>query len=96
MLATVIFDLTVAILLGVAYSAILYIAKSSQIGVSFSDIDANKLRTVEGKPPVLETTGVVYVTGSLFFGAVDEFNRPHGGNARLRPCDLLPARHAEY
>lgn len=48
MLATVIFDLTVAILLGVAYSAILYIAKSSQIGVSFSDIDANKLRTVEG------------------------------------------------
>ena len=67
MLATVIFDLTVAILLGVAYSAILYIAKS--------DIDANKLRTVEGKPPVLETTGVVYVTGSLFFGAVDEFNR---------------------
>ena len=75
MLATVIFDLTVAILLGVAYSAILYIARSSQIGVSFSDIDANKLRTVEGKPPVLETTGVVYVTGSLFFGAVDEFNR---------------------
>ena len=75
MLATVIFDLTVAILLGVAYSAILYIAKSSRIGVSFSDIDANKLRTVEGKPPVLETTGVVYVTGSLFFGAVDEFNR---------------------
>ncbi len=33
------------------------------------------LATVEGKPPVLETTGVVYVTGSLFFGAVDEFNR---------------------
>ena len=75
MLATVIFDLTVAILLGVAYSAVLYIAKSSRIGVSFSDIDANKLRTVEGKPPVLETTGVVYVIGSLFFGAVDEFNR---------------------
>ena len=69
MLATVIFDLTVAILLGVAYSAVLYIAKSSRIGVSFSDIDANKLRTVEGKPPVLETTGVVYVIGSLFFGA---------------------------
>ena len=73
MLATVIFDLTVAILLGVAYSAILYIAKSSRIGVIFSDIDANKLRTVDAPPA--ETTGVVYVTGSLFFGAVDEFNR---------------------
>ena len=70
-----VFLLASMFLLGVAYSAILYIAKSSQIGVSFSDIDANKLRTVEGKPPVLETTGVVYVTGSLFFGAVDEFNR---------------------
>ena len=59
MLATVIFDLTVAILLGVAYSAILYIAKSSQIGVSFSDIDANKLRgmpniDVSGAQAVLE------------------------------------------
>lgn len=79
MLATVIFDLTVAILLGVAYSAILYIAKSSQIGVSFSDIDANKLRTVEGKPPVLETTGVVYVTGSR--SSARWMNQPpHGGS----------------
>ena len=44
MLATVVFDLTVAIILGVIYSAI------------------------------LDSAGVVYVTGSLFFGAVDEFN----------------------
>ena len=74
MLATVIFDLTVAILLGVVYSAILYMAKSSHIHVNFSDIDANKLRSVEGKPPILETAGVAYITGALFFGAVDEFN----------------------
>ena len=74
MIATVVFDLTVAIILGVVYSAILYMAKSSKIRVSFSDIDANKLRSVDGKPPILETAGVVYVTGPLFFGAVDEFN----------------------
>ena len=74
MLATVVFDLTVAILLGVVYSAILYMAKSSHIHVNFSDIDANKLRSVEGKPPILETSGVAYITGALFFGAVDEFN----------------------
>ena len=74
MVATVIFDLTVAILLGVVYSAILYMAKSSHIHVNFSDIDANKLRSVEGKPPILETSGVAYITGALFFGAVDEFN----------------------
>ena len=49
-------------------------AKSSHIHVNFSDIDANKLRSVEGKPPILETSGVAYITGALFFGAVDEFN----------------------
>ncbi|MBS7315298.1 MAG: SulP family inorganic anion transporter [Clostridiaceae bacterium] len=74
MAATVIFDLTVAILLGALYSALLYIAKSSHIKVSFSSIDANRLRTIEGKEPILETAGVAYITGPLFFGAVDEFN----------------------
>ncbi len=42
--------------------------------VVFSAIDANKLRAIEGKPPILESAGVAYVTGALFFGAVDNFN----------------------
>lgn len=75
MIATVVFDLTVAILLGVIYSAILYMAKSSRIRVAYSDIDSSRLREDVGKSPLLESAGVVYVTGSLFFGAVDEFNR---------------------
>ncbi len=37
MVATVVFDLTVAILLGVVYSAILYMAKSSHIHINFSE-----------------------------------------------------------
>ena len=74
MVATVVFDLTVAIILGVVYSAILYMAKSSHIRINFSSIDTNKLRSVDGKPPILETSGVAYITGALFFGAVDEFN----------------------
>ena len=74
MLATVLFDLTVAILLGVIYSAILYVAKTSRIAVSFSAIDANRLRSDVGKKPVLDSAGVAYITGALFFGAVDEFN----------------------
>ena len=74
-LLTVLFDLTVAILLGVIYSAILYMAKSSRIRVAYSDIDSSRLREDVGKSPLLESAGVVYVTGSLFFGAVDEFNR---------------------
>ncbi|HAL11768.1 MAG TPA: SulP family inorganic anion transporter [Ruminococcaceae bacterium] len=74
MLATVVFNLTVAILLGVIYSAILYMAKSSRIHVAFSTIDSSRLRGDIGKSPALDSAGVVYVTGSLFFGAVDEFN----------------------
>ena len=46
MVATVVFDLTVAIILGVVYSAILYMAKSSHIRINFSSIDTNKLRSV--------------------------------------------------
>lgn len=74
MVATVVFDLTVAILLGVLYSALLYMAKSSMIRINFSGIDANKLRALKKKTPILETAGVAYITGALFFGAVDEFN----------------------
>ncbi len=74
MAATVVFDLTTAIILGVVYSAILYMANSSKIRVTFSEMDTNKLRSIEGKGPIHETAGVAYVTGPLFFGAVDEFN----------------------
>ena len=94
MIATVVFDLTVAILLGVIYSAILYMAKSSQIRVSFSAIDANKLRAIDGKPPILESAGGVCDRRAVF-RCGGQFQSPHGGNAFLRPCDPLAARHAE-
>ncbi len=73
MVATVVADLTVAILVGIVYSAILYIAKASHINVSFSHIDASRLPGESAA--AMPNAGVAYVTGSLFFGAVDEFNR---------------------
>ena len=75
MAATVIADLTVAILVGIVYSALLYIAKASHIRVSFSDIDSARLKNARGQAPLRQYAGVAYVTGSLFFGAVDEFHR---------------------
>lgn len=60
-------------LVGIVYSALLYIVKASHINVSFSDIDASRLPGAPGG--ALPKAGVVYVTGSLFFGAVDEFSR---------------------
>ena len=59
MVATVAADLTVAILVGIVYSALLYIVKASHINVSFSDIDASRLPGAPGG--ALPKAGVVYV-----------------------------------
>ena len=73
MAATVVFDLTVAILIGVVYSALLYMAKSSRIQVSISAVELEKLRRGGEALTGLERLGVAYVTGSLSFGAAAEF-----------------------
>ena len=79
MVATVVFDLTIAIVLGVIYSAILYMVNSSRIKVSVSTIDPSRLELAPHHNPAhLEKCGVIYITGSLFFGAVDEFNQRMG------------------
>lgn len=71
MVATVVFDLMIAIVIGVIYSAILYMVTSSKITVSFSEFDAVKagMKTLDNAV----RTQVAYVTGSVFFGAVDSF-----------------------
>jgi len=74
LIATVLFDLTVAIIMGVVYSAVLFMVNSSRIKIEFSDIDPARV----AKRPVadsatLERCGMAYITGALFFGDVDEF-----------------------
>ncbi len=72
--ATVALDLTQAIIIGIIYSAILYMSTSSRIHVNISSIDADKLGDCADRVHLLEKSCVVYITGSLFFGAVSEFN----------------------
>ena len=76
MIATVVFDLTIAIVMGVIYSAILFMAKSSHLHVASSAVDTTRLANLpdHADHSSLSSCGVVYITGSLFFGAVDEFN----------------------
>lgn len=81
MIATVVFDLMVAIIIGVIYSAILFMVSSSKITVSFSEFDPARAG-VDGNG---EKTQVAYVTGPLFFGAVDSF---------CRSFDSLPECHS--
>ncbi|MBE6884396.1 MAG: SulP family inorganic anion transporter [Ruminococcaceae bacterium] len=72
LVATVVFDLMVAIIIGVVYSAILFVVASSKITVNFSGFDRDKYRgDCTGD---FEETAIAYVTGPVFFGAVDKFN----------------------
>jgi SulP family sulfate permease len=70
LIATVVFDLTVAIAAGVFFSVIAFVTKVSELEVEVSEIDEKRLRRK------LETnlhTQVVYVTGPIFFAAIERF-----------------------
>ncbi len=66
MVATVIFDLTIAIIVGVVFSVIMFVLKVSDMTVNVADVDTSKI-DVE-KPDNLKGTKVVYITGPLYFG----------------------------
>ncbi|HCG36733.1 MAG TPA: SulP family inorganic anion transporter [Clostridiales bacterium] len=67
MIATVVFDLTIAILIGIAVSALLFLWQAAKLEVNFSRVKNEKFidhRNVEKNHP---RTTVVYVTGPVFF-----------------------------
>lgn len=68
MAATVIFDLTIAILIGVAFSIIMFVVKVSDMQVSVAQVDPDKLDSNNVDPEKLNYTCVVYVSGPLYFG----------------------------
>lgn len=68
MAATVIFDLTKAILIGVAFSLIMFVVKVSDMQVTVSEVDTDKLDSDKIDPEKLRYTSVVYITGPLYFG----------------------------
>lgn len=73
MLATVVFDLSVAILLGVAASCLIFLAKSSQISINVEEIDWERVALT----PVEHTKDwvVVYLSGPLFFMSSGKLKR---------------------
>ncbi len=65
MIATVIFDLTIAILLGIVVSMILFVAKNATLHITSTKVDAKRIQTplqYHHKDSV-----VLYVSGPLFF-----------------------------
>lgn len=70
MIATVIFDLTIAILIGVLFSVIMFVLKVSDMQISVSEVDPERL---PNHPDHLKDkrTAVVYMTGPLYFGTAN-------------------------
>ena len=76
MIATVLLDLTKAILIGVAVSAFLLIVKLTDIDVTVADIDKDRLDKVGVHvPEVSKKVKVAYLTGTIFFAVVDKLSK---------------------
>ncbi len=92
---TVIFDLTIAILLGVSFSIIMFFFKSSKITYSYTPIDT---KSIEGHLVDKEHANaqVMYISGPLFFGtcvaleqALSEFDKKGPLIISLRGVPLI-------
>ncbi len=74
LVATVAFDLTIAIVIGVGLSALLFVIRSSYLDITVTNIDE---RHEKGKNLTSQNSEVklVYVTGPLFFGSQERLVR---------------------
>jgi SulP family sulfate permease len=75
LLATVVLDLTQAILLGIVVSAVLFLKQASEIHVTNVPVDPERMADQPDPsfPSSHATTRVIYVTGPLFFASVATF-----------------------
>ena len=70
MIATVVFDLTVAIVIGVLISMILFVINNSDLDIEMSDIDPQRVDKELSYHH--NDTKVVYLSGPIFFGSQNQ------------------------
>lgn len=68
MVCTVLFDLTIAILVGVIFSVVMFVVKVSDMQVTVAEVDPEKVDQTNADPEKLRYTCVVYIAGPLYFG----------------------------
>lgn len=75
MAATVLLDLTFAIVIGIVFSAFMFIVSLSDIEVTVSDVDKSRLKE-DCLSSELDHTGtkIVYVTGPIFFASSEKLS----------------------
>ncbi|MBE6836863.1 MAG: SulP family inorganic anion transporter [Ruminococcus sp.] len=82
MVATVVFDLTIAIVIGVVVAMLIFILKSSELKIEISDIDDKKLGYEENG--IHDSIKIVYLAGPLFFGTQDQLTKALNGLSDLK------------
>ena len=72
MVATVLFDLVIAILVGIVAAMLLFVLKSCDLKIAMSDV---KRKNADGTDQIRTDVKVVYLTGPLFFGTQDQLTQ---------------------
>ena len=73
MICTVIFDLTIAIVVGIEFAMLMFVLKASDINVYFSKVLNSKLRGRDDDVEAMHGKAyIAYVTGALFFSNDDK------------------------
>ena len=79
MASTVIFDLTIAIIIGVFFSIVIFVIKVSDMQINISDIDPNKLNDKTQYNDNHRRACVIYITGPLYFGTANRLEEKLSG-----------------
>ena len=75
MVATVVFDLTIAILIGVFGSMIFFVIKIANIDVALADVDKDSLsKSGVNLEQEHRSTKIVYITGPIFFATIEHLS----------------------
>lgn len=86
MCATVIFDLTVAIIIGIVVSILLFVRRASNIEIGFSKVENKRFRSNVDIESSHKNTMVAYITGPLFFATSDKLK---GNIESIENCETL-------
>lgn len=71
MVVTFAFDLTTAVLAGIGFSVLMFMVKISDMQIGIADVDKNKFSDKTKHCDKYNKTGVIYITGPLFFGTTN-------------------------
>lgn len=74
MIATVVFDLTVAIIIGIVFSLMVFVKNTAHLEVTSAKVEASRLALRGPLGAGHEDSAVVYVTGDLFFANIGKLS----------------------